>query len=131
MTTTRAGRFDPFVNYAFLAANVLVFVLFQGMGENEKFTYSFSTVPREIVTGDDLVTADREVEHPMTGQQVAVPGLQPTPISVYITLLTSMFMHGGIAHLFGQHAVPLDFRRQCGRHARSFALRVCSTSCAA
>jgi membrane associated rhomboid family serine protease len=27
--------------------------------------------------------------------------LQPTPFSVYITLLTSMFMHGGIAHLFG------------------------------
>jgi membrane associated rhomboid family serine protease len=80
---------------------VLVFVLFQGMGENEKFTYSFSAVPREIVTGEDLVTADREVEHPITGQPVSVPGLQPTPISVYITLLTSMFMHGGIAHLLG------------------------------
>ena len=92
---------QPVVNYALLAANVLVFVLFQGMGANEKFTYSFSTVPREIVTGEDQVTADREVEHPLTGQPVSVPGLQPTPISVYITLLTSMFMHGGIAHLLG------------------------------
>jgi membrane associated rhomboid family serine protease len=27
--------------------------------------------------------------------------LQPTPGSVYLTLLTSMFMHGGLAHLFG------------------------------
>jgi membrane associated rhomboid family serine protease len=27
--------------------------------------------------------------------------LQPTPISVYITLITSMFMHGGFAHLLG------------------------------
>ena len=27
--------------------------------------------------------------------------LEPTPISVYLTLLTSMFMHGGIAHLLG------------------------------
>jgi membrane associated rhomboid family serine protease len=71
------------------------------MGENEKFTYSFSTVPREIVSGEDQVTADREVQHPITGQKVSVPGLQPTPISVYITLLTSMFMHGGIAHLLG------------------------------
>ena len=41
------------VNYAFIAANVLVFFLFQGMGANEKFTFSLSTVPREIVTGED------------------------------------------------------------------------------
>jgi membrane associated rhomboid family serine protease len=27
--------------------------------------------------------------------------LQPTPGSVYLTLLTSMFMHGGLMHLFG------------------------------
>jgi membrane associated rhomboid family serine protease len=30
-----------------------------------------------------------------------VPGLQPTPLSVYFTLLTSMFMHGGLMHLLG------------------------------
>jgi membrane associated rhomboid family serine protease len=89
------------VNYAFIAANVLVFFLFQGMGANEKFTFSLSTVPREIVTGQDEVSADRQVEEPVTGQEVTVPGLQPTPVSVYITLLTSMFMHGGFAHLFG------------------------------
>jgi membrane associated rhomboid family serine protease len=34
-------------------------------------------------------------------QQITIPGLQKTPISVYLTLLTSMFMHGGIAHLLG------------------------------
>jgi membrane associated rhomboid family serine protease len=94
-------RIMPLVNYAFIAANILVFVLFQGMGANEKFTFSLSTVPREIVTGEDEVSPDQQVEHPMTGQQVTVPGLQPTPLSVYLTLLTSMFMHGGIAHLFG------------------------------
>ena len=87
------------VNYALIAANVLVFFLFQGMGGNEKFTFSLSTVPREIVTGEDEVSADRQVE--FAGQEVTVPGLQPTPVSVYITLLTSMFMHGGFAHLFG------------------------------
>ena len=37
----------------------------------------------------------------VTGQQVTIPGLERTPGSVYITLLTSIFMHGGIAHLFG------------------------------
>jgi membrane associated rhomboid family serine protease len=70
------------------------------MGANEKFTFSLSTVPREIVTGEDEVSADRQVEV-VPGQEVTVPGLQPTPVSVYITLLTSMFMHGGFAHLFG------------------------------
>src|SRR5947207_971601 len=74
---------------------------FQQMAENEKFTYSFSTVPREIVTGHDVVTDARQIDEPVTGQRITVPGLERTPGSVYITLLTSMFMHGGIAHIFG------------------------------
>ena len=68
---------------------------------NDQFTYSYSTVPLEITTGNDIVTSGRVVEVPGTGQRVLVPGLGPTPISVYITLLTSMFMHGGIAHIAG------------------------------
>lgn len=91
----------PIVNYIFIALNILVFVVFQGLGTNDRFTYAFSTVPQEIVSGEDARTPDRVVEHPVTGQQVQIPGLQPTPISVYLTLITSMFMHGGIAHLFG------------------------------
>jgi membrane associated rhomboid family serine protease len=91
----------PWVTYALIAANVLVFFLFQGGGTNEKFTYAFSCVPREIVTGKDEVSDDKQMEDPVTGQVVTVPGLQPTPGSVYFTLLTSMFMHGGIMHLFG------------------------------
>lgn len=91
----------PYVTYALLALNVLVFVFLQGMGNNIEFTYAFSTVPAEILSGEDLVTADRIVEDPVSGQQFSIPGLQPTPISVYITLFTAMFMHGGLGHLFG------------------------------
>jgi membrane associated rhomboid family serine protease len=91
----------PVVNYLLIAINILVFVFLQGMGGNDRFTYAFSTVPQEIVSGRDATTPDRVVEHPVTGQRVQVPGLQPTPISVYITLLTSMFMHGGLMHLLG------------------------------
>lgn len=91
----------PIVNYVLIGINVLVFVFFQGLGSNDRFTYAYSTVPYEIVTGRDVVTRDRVVEHPVTGQQIEVPGLQPTPLSVYLTLLTSMFMHGGLAHIFG------------------------------
>jgi len=90
----------PFVNYAFIAINVLVFVLLQGIGSNEKFTYAYSTVPQEIATGTDI---DRPVlvEDPISGDPVGRIDLQPTPGSVYLTLLTSMFMHGGIMHLLG------------------------------
>ena len=46
----------PVVNYVLIAINVFVFVVLQGLGENQKFTYAFSTVPREIATGKDEVT---------------------------------------------------------------------------
>ncbi len=91
----------PVVNYVLIAVNILVFVFLQGLGSNDRFTYAYSTVPAEIVTGRDVVTPDRVVVQPMTGQRVEVPGLQPTPFSVYLTLITSMFMHGGLAHIGG------------------------------
>jgi membrane associated rhomboid family serine protease len=90
----------PVVNYVLILANVLVFVFLQGLGSNEKFTYAFSTVPAEIITGRDITTRPVVVQN-FTGQRMEMPGLQPTPIPVYLTLLTSMFMHGGIAHIFG------------------------------
>ena len=91
----------PFVNYAIIAANILVFVLIQQIGTNDAFTYSFSTVPQEILTGHDVVTSSRVLEDAITGQRLLVPGLGPTWPSVYVTLITSMFMHGGWAHLLG------------------------------
>lgn len=94
-------RTTPVVNYVLILANILVFVFLQGLGNNEKFTYAFSIVPGEIISGKDIVTRDRIVVQQVTGQQYEMPGLQPTPIPVYLTLLTSMFMHGGIAHIFG------------------------------
>ena len=89
----------PFVNYALIALNIFVFVVLQGIGSNDAFTYSFSTVPLEITTGRDIVTDNRVVEY--AGQRLLVPGLGVTPLSVYLTLFTSMFMHGGIAHIAG------------------------------
>jgi membrane associated rhomboid family serine protease len=91
----------PYVNYLFLAVNVLVFVFLQGMGTNAEFTYAFSTVPQEIVTGQDIQTADRMLRDPISGDAFRAPGLQPTPVPVYLTLFTSMFMHGGFMHLLG------------------------------
>jgi membrane associated rhomboid family serine protease len=87
----------PYVTYLFIALNVLVFVFLQGLGTNEQFTYAFSVVPEEIRTGQDIARPVR-VE---IGDQVATIPLQPTPGSVYLTLLMSMFMHGSLMHLLG------------------------------
>ncbi len=97
----RDRRATPVVNYVIILLNILVFVFLQGLGSNDRFTYAYSTVPKEIVSGQDQVTPDRVLVQPVTGQELKVPGLQPTRIPVYLTLITSMFMHGGIAHIFG------------------------------
>ena len=75
----------PYVNYILIAANILVFVFLQQMGRDMNFLLSYATVPGEIVSGSD----------------VTFEGLGVTPIPVHATLLTSMFMHGSLAHLGG------------------------------
>ena len=87
----------PYVTYAIIALNILVFVFLQGMGTNDRFTYAFSTVPQEIRTGEDVA---REVPVEV-GDERGTISLQPTPGSVYFTLLLSMFMHGSLMHLLG------------------------------
>ena len=90
----------PVVNYVLILINIFVFVFLQGLGSNDRFTYAYSTVPAEIISGKDVVTRPVAVQN-LTGQRLEMPGLQPTPIPVWLTLITSMFMHGGIAHIFG------------------------------
>jgi membrane associated rhomboid family serine protease len=91
----------PLVNYVLIALNIAVFVFLQGLGANEQFTMAWATVPAEISSGQDIVTENQVAQDPNTGQTFDVPGLQPTPISVYLTLLMSMFMHGGFGHIAG------------------------------
>lgn len=88
----------PYANYIFITLNILVFVFLQGLGGNEAFTYAFALVPKEIVTGVDL-----------SGMQLVSDGLghtgqiqlYPTPLPVYFNFISSMFMHGDFAHIFG------------------------------
>jgi membrane associated rhomboid family serine protease len=91
----------PYVNYTLLIINILVFIFLQDMGRNIDFTFAYSTVPAEILTGSDIITQPTILNDPITGQNVEMPGLKASPQPIYITLLTSMFMHGGLAHLFG------------------------------
>lgn len=88
----------PYVNYAFIALNVLVFVALQQVGSNDAFSYAFSLVPREVTEGVDLTglqTIKDSFGNTGTVQHYA------TPLSVYFNFLSSMFMHGDIMHILG------------------------------
>lgn len=77
----------PVVNLILIAVNVFVFVfvVFQGAGSNTVFTLAYATVPAEIVSGDDIVTNDREITLGSSSgtQKRTLPGLKKTPIPVY------------------------------------------------
>src|SRR5438034_8299139 len=91
-------RTQPIINYAIIFINIVVFVVLQGLGGNDAFTYAFSLVPKEITTGVDI-----------TGVQIIRDSFghtgelkhYATPLPVYFNFLSSMFMHGGFAHLAG------------------------------
>lgn len=89
---------QPIVNYTIIGINILVFLLLQGLGGNDSFTYAFSLVPKEITTGIDL--AGVQIIRDSLGQTAEVQHYA-TPLPVYFNFLSSMFMHGGIAHIAG------------------------------
>jgi membrane associated rhomboid family serine protease len=97
----RDRRIVPIINYLLIAANIFVFIFYQRLGANDVFTYAYASVPEEIVTGTDFVSRPEILVDSYTGQSFHLPGLQPTPIPVLFTLVTSMFLHGGIAHILG------------------------------
>jgi membrane associated rhomboid family serine protease len=84
----------PFMNYIFLAINILVFIYYQNWGTDISVILSYATVPMEIISGTDIQTEG---------------GLGITPIPVHLTLFSAMFMHGSIAHIFGNMMYLLVF----------------------
>lgn len=88
----------PIVNYIFIGINILVFVLLQGLGGNDAFSYAFSLVPKEVTTGVDITGV--QIIRDSVGNMAEIRHY-PTPLPVYFNFLSSMFMHGSIAHIFG------------------------------
>ncbi len=88
----------PIVNYAFIGINILVFLLLQQLGSNEAFSYAFSLVPKEITTGVDI--SGIQTVRDSLGNTGQIHHYL-TPLPVYFNFLSSMFMHGSIAHIFG------------------------------
>ncbi len=89
----------PYVNYALIGINILVFLLLQRIGSNDEFTYAFSLVPKEITSGVDLSGLINVLN--ANGKVIGQIPQYSTPLGVYFNFLSSMFMHGGFMHLFG------------------------------
>ena len=104
----------PYVTWALIALNVMVFVFLQGIGTNESFTYAFSTIPQEIRTGTD-VAENVTVE---LGDQRTHPARTHAGQRVRHTADIDVHARRPDAPA-RQHAVSLDFRRQ--RRGRSLA----------
>jgi membrane associated rhomboid family serine protease len=85
----------PYINLAIIAINVVVF-LYQLLDPN--FTNGYSTVPAEITSGKDIIGQILLVAP--DGTNVVIDEAQG-PMPIWLTLLTSMFMHGGWLHIGG------------------------------
>ncbi len=113
------GRF-PWVSVCLVVINVFVFVAQVSIGV--QFTNGYSLVPEEITTFQDITgpkvhkvwipKIDRNNRR--TGEKVeknVVIQHYPGPVPIYLTLLTSMFMHGSFFHLFSNMWCLLIFSR--------------------
>ena len=85
----------PVVNILLIAINLAAF-LYQLASPD--FTNGFSAVPVEITTGRDLV-GQFPITLPDGSMALVDEARGPSPI--WLTLLTSMFMHGGWTHIGG------------------------------
>ncbi len=86
----------PLVNLVIIAVNLAVFILVQL--PSEAFTMAYSAIPKEILTGTDLV-GPAPIQLPDGSVETIVHAPGPSPI--WLTLVTSTFMHGGWMHLLG------------------------------
>jgi membrane associated rhomboid family serine protease len=94
-------RRTPVVTRLLLALNIAVFVLLQQCGSDPTISRSLGAVPQELIEGRDIVTQDQVYRSAASGRLYKIPGLQETPIWIYATILTAMFLHGSLGHLVG------------------------------
>ncbi|HEX9017389.1 MAG TPA: rhomboid family intramembrane serine protease [Chloroflexota bacterium] len=75
-------RLFPIVNILLIVANVLVFLFELSLGDGlDQFMTDYGVVPAAIAAG-----------HPLS---------QTAPSPIYLTLITSQFLHGGFLHIAG------------------------------
>ena len=88
----------PWVTVVLIAANLLVFFVFQWRGSEADqlaFVYERAAIACEVTSGEPL-----DAEEIITGRCGAVGRGEVFPAkNVYLALLTSMFLHGSIGHV--------------------------------
>ncbi|HRZ90354.1 MAG TPA: rhomboid family intramembrane serine protease, partial [Spirochaetia bacterium] len=95
------NRRTPVVTRLLLALNIAAFILLQQCGTDPNIPRSLGAVPQELIQGRDIRTADQVIRSPTTGRSYRVPGLLETPVWIYLTVLTAMFLHGSTGHILG------------------------------
>ena len=92
-------RVTPLVTLAVIAANMLVFLLWQPQGDGgEEFLYRRAAIACELTTGEPLTNTEiisGECSEVSDGR-VIFPEKQ-----VMLSGIVSMFLHGGLLHLLG------------------------------
>jgi len=82
----------PFVTIGLIVINAVVYLYEVSLGPQlDAFITSWGTVPYEIANAVDVV--GRDPSAPIVHTKA--------PVVPYVTLLSSMFIHGGFWHLFG------------------------------
>ncbi len=88
-------RSVPVVTYALIAINIVVWLLELSGGDH--FINGYSAVPFEITHNTDLIGTQTV----QAGGQAIPIELYAGPKPIYLTLLTSMFMHASWMHIIG------------------------------
>lgn len=99
-------RIRPWLTWAIVAT--CCYVWYRQLTGGEAFTMGWSAIPYEISHGVDLVHTQDLVIHGTVERIQHAPGPQP----IYLTLLSSMFMHGSWLHLLGNMMYMLVFADQ-------------------
>jgi rhomboid family protein len=91
-------RITPYVTLGLIAINLIVFFVLQYPGselDHAEFVYERAAIACEVTTGDPLDVAEIVTGVcGATGEGEVFPGK-----NVYLALVVSMFLHGGIGHV--------------------------------
>jgi membrane associated rhomboid family serine protease len=99
-------RTTPIVVWLLVLGNIVGWFL--ELTRGERFMVAFATIPFEITHGVDLVAKQPLSVH---GEMLLIPQA-PGPSPIYLTVLTSMFLHGSWGHIIGNMVYLLIFGDQ-------------------
>jgi len=116
-------RITPWLTWAIVAA--CCYVWYRQLTGGEAYTMGWSAIPYEITHGVDLIHTQEIVIEGSAEKIQHARGPQP----IYVTLLSSMFMHGSWMHLIGNMIYMLVFADQIEARLRRFRFLIFYVVC--